>query len=40
MSLAINIVELVSAKAQEAGGQRITSVELEAGKLSGVWLRR
>lgn len=36
MSLAINIVELVSAKAQEAGGQKITSVELEAGKLSGV----
>jgi hydrogenase nickel incorporation protein HypA/HybF len=36
MSLAINIVELVSAKAQAAGGQRVTSVELEAGKLSGV----
>lgn len=36
MSLAINIVELVSAKARAAGGQRITSVEIEAGKLSGV----
>lgn len=36
MSLALNIVELVLAKAQAAGGQRITSVELEAGKLSGV----
>ncbi len=38
MSLAINIVELVSAKAQAAGGQRVTSVELEAGKLSGVMI--
>jgi hydrogenase nickel incorporation protein HypA/HybF len=36
MSLAINIVELVSAKARAAGGQRITSIEIEAGKLSGV----
>jgi hydrogenase nickel incorporation protein HypA/HybF len=36
MSLAISIVELVSARAQAAGGRRITSVELEAGKLSGV----
>lgn len=36
MSLAVNIVELVSAKAQAAGGQKVTSVELEAGKLSGV----
>jgi hydrogenase nickel incorporation protein HypA/HybF len=36
MSLAMNIVELVSAKAQDAGGQRVTSVELEAGTLSGV----
>lgn len=38
MTLAINIVELVSAKAQAVGGQRITSVELEAGKLSGVMI--
>ena len=36
MSLAINIVELVSEKAQAAGGQRVTSVELEVGKLSGL----
>ena len=36
MSLAINIVELVSAKAQAAGGKKVTSVEIEAGKLSGV----
>ncbi|MFA7346544.1 MAG: hydrogenase maturation nickel metallochaperone HypA [Desulfurivibrionaceae bacterium] len=36
MSLAMNIVELVSTKAREAGGKRVTSVELEAGKLSGV----
>jgi len=38
MSLAINIVELVWAKAQSSGGQRVTSVELEAGKLSGVMI--
>jgi len=38
MSLAINIVDLVSAKAQAAGGKRITSVEIEAGKLSGVMI--
>ena len=36
MSLAVNIVELVLAKAQDAGGRRITAVELEAGRLSGV----
>ncbi|MBA3003853.1 MAG: hydrogenase maturation nickel metallochaperone HypA [Desulfurivibrio sp.] len=36
MSLAVNIVELVSEKAQSAGGMKVTSVELEAGKLSGV----
>jgi len=36
MSLAVNIVELVSEKAQGAGGGKITSIELEAGKLSGV----
>ncbi len=36
MSLAINIVELVSEKAQAAGGQKVTTVELEAGTLSGV----
>lgn len=32
----MNIVELVSAKAQAAGGQKITAVEIEAGRLSGV----
>jgi hydrogenase nickel incorporation protein HypA/HybF len=39
MSLAVNIVELVSEKAQGAGGGKITSVELEAGKLSGVMVK-
>ncbi|MDH4331304.1 MAG: hydrogenase maturation nickel metallochaperone HypA [Desulfobulbaceae bacterium] len=38
MSLAVNIVELVSTKAKAVGGQRVTSVELEAGKLSGVMI--
>ena len=38
MALAINIVELVSGKALAAGGQKISTVELEAGKLSGVMI--
>ena len=36
MSLAINIVELVSEKAQAAGAQKITVIELEVGRLSGL----
>ncbi|OGQ98055.1 MAG: hydrogenase maturation nickel metallochaperone HypA [Deltaproteobacteria bacterium RIFOXYD12_FULL_55_16] len=36
MSLAVNIVEIVLAKTQAVGGQRITSIELGVGKLSGL----
>ncbi len=36
MSLAISIVELVSDKAQAAGAQKVTVVELEVGRLSGL----
>jgi hydrogenase nickel incorporation protein HypA/HybF len=36
MSLAINIVELVSEKAQAAGTGKITAIELEVGRLSGL----
>lgn len=36
MSLAISIVELVSEKAQAAGAQKITAIELEVGRLSGL----
>lgn len=36
MSLAISIVELVSDKAQAAGARKVTAVELEVGRLSGL----
>jgi len=36
MSLAVNIVELVSGKARDAGARTITAIELEVGKLSGL----
>ena len=36
MSLAINIVELVSEKAQAAGAQKVRTIELEVGRLSGL----
>ena len=36
MSLAISIVELVSEKAQAAGARKVTAIELEVGKLSGL----
>ena len=36
MSLAISIVELVSEKAQAAGARKITAIELEVGRLSGL----
>lgn len=36
MSLAINIVELVSKKARAAGAEKVTAIELEVGSLSGL----
>ena len=36
MSIAMSIVDAVEAKAREEGGEKITAVELEIGKLSGV----
>lgn len=36
MSLAINIVALVADKAQAAGARKVTAVELEVGRLSGL----
>ncbi len=36
MSLAMNIVELVSEKAQAAGALKVTAIELEVGRLSGL----
>jgi len=36
MSLAISIVELVSDKAQAAGARKVTVIELEVGRLSGL----
>lgn len=36
MSLAVSIVELVSDKAQAAGAQKVTAIELEVGRLSGL----
>jgi len=36
MSLAISIVELVSEKAQAAGARKVTAIELEVGRLSGL----
>ncbi|OGQ86553.1 MAG: hydrogenase maturation nickel metallochaperone HypA [Deltaproteobacteria bacterium RIFOXYD12_FULL_56_24] len=36
MSLAVSIVELVSGKARAAGATKVTAIELEVGKLSGL----
>lgn len=36
MSLAVGIVELVSEKARAAGAQKVMTIELEVGKLSGL----
>lgn len=36
MSLAVSIVALVSDKAQAAGAQKVTAIELEVGRLSGL----
>lgn len=36
MSLAVSIVELVSEKAQAVGALKVTAIELEIGKLSGL----
>ena len=36
MSLAISIVELVSDQAQAAGARKVTTIELEVGRLSGL----
>jgi len=36
MSMAMSIVELVSEKARQAGAEKVTAIELEVGRLSGV----
>ncbi|MGV1098330.1 hydrogenase maturation nickel metallochaperone HypA/HybF [Thiovibrio sp. JS02] len=36
MSLALNIMELVSAKARAAGAEKVSEVEIEIGTLAGV----
>lgn len=36
MSLAVSIVELVSGKAQAVGARKVTVIELEVGRLSGL----
>ncbi|MFH1020155.1 MAG: hydrogenase maturation nickel metallochaperone HypA [Pseudomonadota bacterium] len=36
MSIAVSIVELVSEKAQAAGARKVTTIELEVGRLSGL----